>query len=293
MVFSGALACSSSDVPPKGLTTPFMTSNADGGAPPALLSLRGSGAGTAWTVGEAGIIARLSGYTWSLVDSGTTATLGGLSVLDVSHAWAVELGGARVLAWNGRNWAPLGADRPGRAAAATWGTATNDVWVAGDGVEHWDGQTWTQEVPSGAMFTSVFGSFRTDVWAVGPGGIRHYDGKTWSTLPAPTGTMPLAAVWASQLYDAWFVGAGGTILHWNGSVLSSVPSGTTADLTCVGGTGPGDVWIGGKDGTLLHYDGTWSNSSTAAHSTITDVWKAFDADVYFVDGTGAVTRYVP
>jgi hypothetical protein len=288
----GVLACSSPGEAPKGFSTVFMTSGADGGAPPALVSVRGSGAGTGWAVGEAGTIARLSGSSWTLVDSGTTATLGGLSVLDVGHAWAAELGGARVLAWNGR-WAPLGDDRAGRAAAATWGVAANDVWVAGDGIEHWDGQAWTQEVPSGTAFTSMFGTFRTDVWAVGPGGIRHYDGKTWSTKLAPSGAMPLAAVWASQLYDAWFVGAGGTILHWNGSALSTVISGTTVDLTCIAGTDAGDVWIGGKDGTLLHYDGSWSPYTTDAHRTITDVWRAYGADVYFVDDTGSVTRFVP
>ena len=91
-------------------------------------------------------------------------------MLDVGHAFAVELGGPRVLAWDAHGWATLGADRADRAAAATFALAPNNVWVAGDGIEHWDGQSWTQQVPSGATFTSLFGSFDTDV---GPGPGRH------------------------------------------------------------------------------------------------------------------------
>jgi hypothetical protein len=240
--------------------------------------------------------AMLRGSTWVPVDTGTTATLGGLSMSTGVSALAVELGGAHVIGWNGRVWAGLGADRADRAAAATFGFSLQDAWVAGNGIEHWDGQSWTQEVPSGATFTSMFGSFRTDVWAVGPGGIQHYNGKAWSVVKAPAGAGALAAVWASALWDAWFVGAAGTVLHWNGSALASIPVVTTKDLTCVAGTEEDDVWAGGQDGTLLHFDGSsWTTLATTAGvgHTVTGVWRAFDSDVYLVDDTGAITRYVP
>jgi hypothetical protein len=211
-------------------------------------------------------------------------------------ALAVELGGPHVIAWNGRAWGGLGADRADRAAQATFGFSLQDAWVAGNGIDHWDGQAWTQEVPSGATFTSMFGSFRTDVWAVGPGGIQHYDGKAWSAVTAPAGTGALAAVWISAPWDGWFVGAAGTILHWNGNAMSAFVPVTTRDLTCVGGTAADDVWAGGQDGTLLHFDGaTWTPIATPAGAghTVTGVWRAFEADVFFVDDTGAITRYVP
>jgi hypothetical protein len=140
------------------------------------------------------------------------------------------------------------------------------------------------------------GTFDTDVWAVGPGGIQHYDGKAWSAMPVPSGAGTLAAVWASALWDAWFVGAAGTILHWNGNTLSSIPGVTTKDLACVGGTAADDVWVGGQDGTLLHFDGSgWIPYETPAGAghTVTGVWRAFDSDIYLVDDTGAITRYVP
>jgi hypothetical protein len=268
--------------------------SADAETRPAFRSIAGSGAGYAWAVGDLGMSVHLGGSTWTPVPTGTTATLGGLSVLDVGHVFAVELGGARVLAFDARGWAPLGADRAGRAAAATFALAPNNVWVAGDGIEHWDGRAWTQQVPGGARFTSLFGSFNTDVWAAGPGGIQHYDGHAWTALTPPADAGAIAGVWVSALYDAWLVGAKGTVVHWNGNVLTLLPTMTNKDLTAIAGTVPGDVWVGGEAGTLLHWDGAqWTSYLTPARRTITDLWAALDDQIFFVDDTGAVTRFNP
>ncbi|HEX4403763.1 MAG TPA: hypothetical protein VH560_02975 [Polyangia bacterium] len=267
----------------------------DGGGSPAFRSVRGTGPGSAWAVGEHGRAVALAGGKWIAVDSGTTATLGGLSMIDIGHAVAAELGGPRVDAWNGHAWGPLGADRADRAAAATWTTGVDDVWVVGNGIEHWDGTSWTQQVPSGSTFTSISGSFPTDVWAVGPGGVRHYDGKTWSPVAVPSSVGALTAVWVSSLENAWVVGAGGTVLESAGNAFLVLPTGPKADLTAVTGTSITDVWVGGADGTLSHWDGSaWSEISSPANRPITDLWTAEGADgVLFVDDTGTVTSYVP
>jgi hypothetical protein len=280
--------------PPPGFSTAYEPDVADGAAAPLLHAVDGTGAGNAWAVGEGGATLRqASSSKFQLIASTAPATLGGLWALDVNHALAVERGGANVFLWSGGAWAALGAPRADRAAAATWGSATNNLWVAGDGVEHWDGTAWTQVVPSGAMFTAMSGSFDTDVWAVGPGGARHWDGHVWSPVPLPAGTPALAAVWTSGLFDTWIVGAQGTVLHWNGSTLSRLPVPTTKDLTSISGTGQGDVWVGGQDGELLHWDGTvWIEHVSPAARTIEDVWTALGADVLFVDGTSALSRYV-
>ena len=293
---AGACSAGGGASGPKGFSTAYAAASADGGAGPAFHSVRGSGPGAAWAVGEQGTAVRLVGDTWTPVDTGSTATLGGLSSFSVANAFAVELGGARVLAWNGQAWGPLGADRAERNALATFGLSSKQAWVVGDGIERWDGQSWTPEVASGATYSSIFASFVTDIWAVGPGGIQHYDGKAWSPVAAPSGAGALSGVWVSALWDAWFVGAGGTVLHWNGTALAALPSGTTKDLTCVTGTSAIDVWAGGQDGTLVHWNGTqfitYTTPAGAGH-TINDVWRALDTDVLIVDDTGAVTRFVP
>jgi hypothetical protein len=296
----GVVACTSPASAPPGFSTAYgALATSDGGAPPAFRSVRGSGAGNGWAVGEGGLSVALAGGKWIAVDSGTTATLGGLSMIDAGHACAVELGGPRVVAWDGRAWSPLGADRADRAAAATWTAGGNDVWVVGDGIEHWDGATWTQQVPGGAgaasTFTSISGSFSTDVWAVGPAGVEHYDGETWTPIAVPTSTPALAAVWVSSLENAWIVGAAGTVLESAGNAFIVLPVGPKSDLTAITGTGPTDVWVGGADGTISHWDGTtWTVIASPAHRPINDMWTAAGADgVLFVDDTGAVTSYVP
>lgn len=261
---------------------------------PVFRSIRGSGPGSAWALGDDGMAVHLNGSTWTPVSTRTTATLGGLSMFTISNAYAVELGGARVLGWSGGSWSPIGADRADRAAAATFGVASNDVWVAGNGVEHWDGKTWTQEVPSGALYTSLFASFETDLWAVGPGGIQHYDGKTWTAMTPPSGAGTLRAVWVSQLWDTWIVGDGGTVLHWDGSSISQLASGTMKNLTCISGSSAIDVWVGGQDGTLQNWNGTqWVSYTPPGAHTINDVWRAQDAYVYLVDDAGAIMQLVP
>jgi hypothetical protein len=276
---------------PVGFSTSYAPAE-EGGAPRVLRSVAGSGAGVGWAVGDMGLALVLSGNRWSEVPSGSTATLGGLAALDAGHAYAVELGGDRVLAWNGA-WAPLGDDRAGRAAAATWAAAQNDVWVAGDGIEHWDGTQWTQQLPPGTAFTSLAGSYSTDVWAVGPTDVRHYDGKEWKAVTVPAGTPPLAAVWATGPFDVWIVGAQGTVLHWGGASLARITSGTTADLTTVGGGDPTDVWLGGKDGTLAWLNGTtFTPLGTPSATTVNDLWKPPFGDLMLVDDTGTVVRYV-
>jgi hypothetical protein len=295
LVASCSLGGGSGSGAPPGFSIAF-DSAADAGAPRPLRSVRGSGAGTGWAVGEGGLALVLVGSAWREVPSDTAAPLAGLSVPDAGHAFAVEAGGANVLAWNGPvagAWAPLGEARADRAAAATWAYAPNDVWVVGNGIEHWDGHAWTQQVPAGAAFTSVAGSFDTDIWAVGPTAVMHYDGKTWSPIAIPPGTPALAAVWVTGLLDAWIVGAEGTILRTSGAALVRVTSTTTKNLTSVTGPSFDDVWMGGQDGAVFHWNGSaFTELATPGGQTIDDLWLPPGGDLLLVDDTGKIVRYV-
>ncbi|MCK4237364.1 MAG: hypothetical protein KAX38_09620 [Candidatus Krumholzibacteria bacterium] len=63
------------------------------------------------------------------------------------------------------------------------------------------------------VFTGVWGSGESDVFAVGLGGtILHYDGSNWSLMNSPT-TKDLYDVWGSSENDVFAMGLNGTILH--------------------------------------------------------------------------------
>ncbi|HVZ74155.1 MAG TPA: hypothetical protein VHJ20_17370 [Polyangia bacterium] len=278
---------------PVGFSTAFEVTSSDGGTTPALRAINGTGAGNVWAVGDDGLTISQSGGEFQVAPSpGVTSGLGGLSAFDIHHTFAVEAAGATVFAWSNNQWSPLGATRADRAAAATWAADASDVWVAGNGIEHWDGTTWTLQVSTGT-FSALSGSFRTDVWAVGAGGIEHWNGSTWTAIPAPTTAGALTGVWTADQFDTWIVGGKGTVLFWNGATLTQLPTQSTLDLTSVSGTSNNDVWAGATDGTLLHWDGTsWTTRQSTAGKPIIDLWTSPGADVLFVDGSGAVGRYV-
>ena len=105
-----------------------------------------------------------------------------------------------------------------------------DVTTLGCGVAFGVMSTWEAGWASGT----------DDVWFVGSRAF-HYDGGTWECTPTPT-TAELHGVWGTSKTDVWAVGDSGTILHYDGTRWSSVPSATTGELLSVWASGPCDVW---------------------------------------------------
>jgi hypothetical protein len=108
-----------------------------------------------------------------------------------------------------------------------------------------------------ADYYSVWGTSRSDVWAVGQTAdhrsavLVHWDGSSWLStpihLPAVQSAI-LSAVWAANPTDAWAVGSFqtamgatcGLILHFDGTTWTQVPG---PPAQTVWGSGPDDVWI--------------------------------------------------
>jgi hypothetical protein len=53
----------------------------------------------------------------------------------------------------------------------------------------------------------------------------------------------LTSVWGTSKEDVWAVGSAGLIVHWNGTTWSRIGSGLTNTLFAIDGSGPGDLWI--------------------------------------------------
>ena len=84
--------------------------------------------------------------------------------------------------------------------------------VAGSGavVYHSDGSGFVKmEIPPTQLLTGLWGTSATDVYAVGDG-VLHYDGQSWTRLDDHGG---LADLWGSSSSDLFVVGNGGRILH--------------------------------------------------------------------------------
>jgi hypothetical protein len=151
--------------------------------------------------------------------------------------------------------------------------------------------TWSC-IPSGTIqdLHRVWGTGRTDVWAVGAAGtILHFNGSAWSGIPSGT-ARDLYGVWGSRPDDVWAVGQS-TILHFNGSVwAASATTNRIADLFGIWGSGPSDVWAVGDKGVLEHWNGsTWRDTGTGLligmTQTFRGVWGSGPSDVWAVGQT--------
>lgn len=164
---------------------------------------------------------------------------------------------------------------------------------------------WTT-VASGSSdrLYSVWGSSRTDVWAVGHNGtILHYDGRSWSRVPSGT-TSTLRSVWGAAPNDIWVVGHADwavgpmtpTILHYDGRgwqhVAAPADVASFAYLEDVWGSSSSKVWaVGGYEGTILHFDGTeWS---LALNDNAFETWAigGSSATNVWVVGHGTTLRF--
>src|SRR5262245_45701529 len=76
------------------------------------------------------------------------------------------------------------------------------------------GLRWRAEAtPVDAYLLGVWGSAKSDVYAVGAGGvILHSDGETWSEQESGSKSW-LQGVWGASAGEVYVVGSGGTILR--------------------------------------------------------------------------------
>lgn len=119
-------------------------------------------------------------------------------------------------------------------------------------------------VPTGVSaadtLTALWGTSKSDVWAVGSGGtIIHYDGNGWKATPTELQNT-FHAIWGSGPNDVWAASSTGVLLHGTGfvngtaswtNVPTSVAVGAQVVVRAVWGSSPDDVRIGGSPFTTI------------------------------------------
>jgi hypothetical protein len=193
----------------------------------------------------------------------------------------------------------------------------DDVWAAGDGVLHWDGQHWQSvapAIPSGVAPADMHFGYLTvggaaSIWMSGWNTdhtavvIEHWNGTAWTILPAPAIPEYLyTAVSATGPNDAYALVSGP--LSASGGV-GLVHCTTTACTTLAPRYCPSycsytwmavisatDIWITGTDfhsgGLLAHWDGTSISGGAGSFSVI--VGRAAN-DVWAMTGASALAHW--
>lgn len=169
----------------------------------------------AFVVGTNAFLARWDGVRWT-VDAPpapvqATREFSGVWTGGSSNGWAVGKN-STIVRFDGSKWSTV-SDVTSPVAAtdnfnAVWGNG-NEVWVVGDNsIVHCSTQSGcaNQSAPGSGALKGIWGSGRTNVFAVGVGGrIVRYDGSTWISMVSP-GKQPLYKVGGSGPNNVWAVG---------------------------------------------------------------------------------------
>jgi hypothetical protein len=267
-----------------------------------LLGVSGTSERDVWFVGEDGTAIHYDGFALDAARGPSPAAhLIAAHAIAPNDVWMATgnqhfpVDGQRfgaVFHWDGSSWRDLRPEPGGTFHRALWATASNDVWLTGDGTYHYDGTAWRH----------VFGLGGSDIWGISSTSawipdetssdvIWHIGGA--NTVRSRDGDehRKLLGIWGSSERDLWSVGSQGYILHYDGSGWTAVESGTTRTLTAVWGSSARDVWAVGELGTILQYDG--SSWSTAVPDRIPErsptfnaIWAASDEEQWIATSAG-------
>ncbi|HEY7393243.1 MAG TPA: hypothetical protein VH559_00265 [Gemmatimonadaceae bacterium] len=255
----------------------------------ALYSFGASATYTGCPIGQTNVVKNGESSILSL-----SPTFWSSSVLSPTSAFLVG-DAFSIMRMSGTTWTPVSLREGGAYLGVWAENATNVIAVGTGGIDRFDGTTTTSMLTpqqlGGAFLYGVWGANGTNVFAVGEqGSIYRYDGATWTRMNNSS-TRFLVGVWGSSPTNVFTVGEAGTILRYDGSVWSPMASGTTRLLLGVWGIG-NTVFAVGNGGTVLRYNGTsWSSIGPGPVEDILAVWGSSDRDVYVAGSSGVILRY--
>lgn len=173
-----------------------------------LATVWGSSSKDVWIGGVGGAMFHWDGSTLSPVTTGTTFEYRALSGTGTDAVWSLRYDGF-IHRYDGTSWAPIASPMPPITLTSLWAGGPSDLWLGGFGgfLSHFDGTSWKQEPDSpelGGNIVALWGSKRTDVWAVLNYGtnedpresLSRYDGTRWTKAVPGMGWFP------STLYGA-------------------------------------------------------------------------------------------
>lgn len=264
-----------------------------------LYAVSGTGSDNVFAAGTYGQLYRYNGSSWLTQSSLGTNDIYAIWCASVSDMWAAgykyDYGISRYVGalwrFNGISWVEQGGSMFLDRLDALDGSASNDVYLAGEGnqLARFDGSSWefvSDLRVTGNDLSGIWGFSSWDVWASGEYETTvHFDGSAWSAVEN-AGSEHLGALWGSAPDNLYAVGGEGRILRYDGFTWSEVVHGlTTESLGSIWGTSASDIWVGGSEGTLLRFNGSvWYDVGVddITHGWVGDIWGASPNDYYFV-----------
>jgi hypothetical protein len=188
------------------------------------------------------------------------------------------------------------------AAGLSGGNACNQVFM------HWDGMHWERQPAVeglNASLDQITGSAANDVWAAGSGvecggqhlgQLLHWDGKSWMSTSLPSGLM-VTIVSEPSPGDVWIAGyAPSSSQIWHGTPGNwSQQKVSISNINAIFGSSSTDVWVATNDvGSLSHFDGTsWSQPqlpAAASDAAFLAGWSVGSTTTILVGNAGTIVQ---
>ena len=181
------------------------------------------------------------------------------------------LSGTTLAHYDGASWKTIALKRAG---THIWGSGPNDVFVLSDPVQHFDGNSWTdQPLPPHQQLHRIAGYDKSYVLIMhggytpgtecgDHGQLLRYDGSTWLAEPLPAGATATCHLWSpgpKKLYVAIGFDTYGYKGSASGWVKIATGNGRSFPL---GGSADSDLYAWA--GNLQRYDGSKWNSDDDA-----------------------------
>jgi hypothetical protein len=220
-----------------------------------------------WAVGISAQVKHFDGADWRTFDLSVcsvspSAALFGVDVVGDDDVWIAGRDGSS----HGLVIHIVGASCTTYVQSTT-GTFTdiavsgpNDVWLARNGVTHFDGQAFTQSDATSA--TRVWAVGATDVYAAAASSssttLRHWDGTSWTTVPVngSPGIYTATGTAANDLYIGGIQGSDAILLHWDGATWTTLFEGViSGQITSIQRVGT-RLFVGtSSPAAVYEYDG--------------------------------------
>lgn len=162
---------------------------------------------------------------------------------------------------------------------AVFALASNDVWFAGEGVQHWDGH----------QFSNVDGVNSKLRKIIPPQ-------KKGTESTSVHGTYLLNRIWASSNKNIYIVGLGGTIVHYDGS-WHRITTGTSLEFNDVYGSNGQVLAVcqqydpeGGKIFSIQGNKANQISSNSNLVYTFNSVWFVHNEHYYIVGDIGIIEK---
>jgi hypothetical protein len=261
----------------------------------------GSSANDIFAAGDHGEAIHYNGTEWTKMgDTGVDHTIRGIWGTSSSNVYAV--GGISqagfIIRYDGTSWSTI-MDDLDFIPYAIHGTGSDDIYIVGDRVMHFNGTEWNTEALD--LPSTLYAVWANDehVFVAGSSGFMRYLNKrtAWNPLDFKhmnSGTnSAVTSILGFSSKEIFMGDLDGNLLSYDGTKWSIKDSNVASKIIAIWGTSANNMYLTSRD-EILHWDGvSYRTLDNILEHKIFSIWGASENDVFFAGEYATILRYGP